>query len=287
MSRWKFLSESGGFLPPAEPKWLMYRCTDDGRRVGAVREGKTGLLAAQGGAGKTRLLCELAVDMASGKPWMGAYEASSPGKVLLVLAEEDGEEARRRLFAATSGLTEKQMVEAADRIMLVPLAGVPCNLLEKDEVGNSTPSFFYQDLVSGVARRGPWRLVILDPLSRFADDDTEESARAATRFVQQLEALSLALDGEPAVWVAHHTTKSSREKDRKGDARAVTGGAIRGSGALVDAVRWASTLTKEDDGGLTFRCVKSNLSADDDLGPVRLIKRGGRFVRAEEESDFS
>jgi hypothetical protein len=59
--------------------------------------GEVGQLIAEGGAGKTMALCQLAVAVATGTRWLGTFEATR-GRALLVLREEDAEEARRRLL---------------------------------------------------------------------------------------------------------------------------------------------------------------------------------------------
>ena len=78
----------------------------------------------------------------------------------------------------------------------------------------------------------PWRLVVLDPLSRFAGPEVEVDNAAATRFVQTLEKLTK-VKGNPALVVSHHTAKASRNAE--GDETAA-----RGSSALVDGARWAA-----------------------------------------------
>ena len=56
-------------------------------------------------------------------------------------------------------------------------------------------------------RAGGFRLVVVDPLSRFAGPDAEKDNAAATRFMQALESLAAP---DRAILNAHHTNKLSR-----------------------------------------------------------------------------
>ena len=99
---------------------------------------------------------------------------------------------------------------------------------------------------------GGWDVVILDPLSRFAGPDVEVDNAAATRLIQVLERFTQ-LPGAPTILVAHHTNKSSRDKDSERSSSAV-----RGSSALVDGARWVGDLEPVIADYACFRVVKSN-----------------------------
>jgi RecA-family ATPase len=97
-----------------------------------------------------------------------------------------------------------------------------------------------------------WRLVILDPASRFGGSDMEISAAAATMFVSTLEKVTKS-DGNPTVLFAHHTNKTSRQSG-KTDATAA-----RGSAALTDGVRWQVNMEYTPHKSVvTLRHVKTN-----------------------------
>jgi hypothetical protein len=88
-----------------------------------------------------------------------------------------------------------------------------------------------------LVERGPWSLIVFDPLSRFAGPDAEIDNAAATRFVQALE--SIAGETGATLLASHHTNKTAR---KGGAVEAVAG---RGSSALVDGVRWQCSLAAE------------------------------------------
>jgi len=219
---------------PGPRSWLLR----DNRRTtadGVLPLGKVGQLIAEGGAGKTMADAQLAISVTTGAPWLGTFTVADPGRVLLVMGEEDREEAHRRLFRARRAMNAPIPPEGA--IVVLPLAGVPCSMLERDPAGNLYETPFAAWLSAWVRSHGPWRLLVVDPLSRFAGADAEIDNAAATRFVQSLESIA-ALSGATLL-IAHHTNKLSR---RGGVLDAVAG---RGSSALVDGVRWQAALGVE------------------------------------------
>lgn len=236
---WRTLAEAGVTFadPPPRRAWLL---TIDGE--GALPLGKCGVLAAGGGTGKTMALVQLALAVATGRPWLDRFQVARPGRVLLALAEEDLEEVTRRLYRAACAmdLDRAQRAEAAARIVALPLAGTPCALTLKDKQGNTNEAPALAALRERMSE-SEWSLVLLDPLSRWAGDDTEIDNAAATRFVQAVETL-VSAPGSPAVLVAHHSSKSS----------AASGAAnVRGASGIVDGFRWAATMDKIDAGDVT------------------------------------
>lgn len=254
----KPISDYGFHLADEPPKrdWLLR----DKQGKGVFPYGKGGLLVAGGGVGKTMALVQLAVAVAMGTDWLGTFTAKQ-GKVLLALAEEDIEEVRRRLYNACSllGLDRDNRTELASQIYPLPLAGIPCALLnEKDE-----PTAMLTTIKAAVQEH-QFALVILDPLSRWAGTEVEIDNGKATRFVQAVESISEGLETKPSVIVAHHSSKSSVGA---GEANA------RGSSAIVDGFRWVANLDDATDlplRGARLTNTKSNYSPK--FEPVYLVR---------------
>lgn len=254
--------------------------------------GKVGMLAAEGGAGKTIALCQLALSVATGMPWLGTFNVhpAAVGRVLLILGEEDAEEVRRRMWNASQSmkLGPSMLAAAQQRIVALSLAGVPCSFLEHNGA-ELTDSPFAGWLRRKLGEPGdPWRLIVLDPLSRFAGADAETDNAAATRFIQSVEALTTRT-GATAI-VAHHTNKGARGSDAT-----PTTGAARGSSALTDGARWVATMKSEKlvhgdstindrlDRVVTIEVTKSNYSKRP--APVTMRhdnEHGGALVRCDE-----
>ena len=279
---------------PPPRRWLLRQSTGD-EADPLFPLGKVGILSAAGGTGKSMALCGLALAVATGRPWLQAgrgaqgpagFGVVTPGRVALLLAEEDREEVIRRLYQAARlmGLSAAERGAAVDRLWIGALAGEPVELVERDNDGNvnETPrarglrarlaaeaEADLRQRAEGVAEHlaaeaGPdgWALVIVDPLSRFGGVDTETDNGAATRAIQALEALTK-LPGGPAVMVAHHERKGSAKDESAGQ------DAVRGSSAIVDGARWVARLVpvmvggerwKAPDGSraVSFLLVKTN-----------------------------
>jgi len=230
--------------------------------------GKVCMLAAPGGTGKTQALVQLAVAVASGKPWLGTYAVAEPGRVLLVLGEEGNDEMHRRIRGAVGAM--KAWPEAgkiAANLHALSLCGVPAGMVDKD--GKQTDFADTLRVGLGAWPDAAWRLIILDPASRFLGPDAEKDNAAATRWVEAVERLTQ-LPGNPTVLFAHHTGKSGLNGN-------TDQGAARGSSALTDGVRWQANLDRCLDPAPAG--TKGNLIAD--LVKLRVVKANNCRVQPE------
>lgn len=208
---------------------------------GVLPLGKVGLLVAEGGGGKTMALAQLAVATATGTRWLGALDVVASGRVLLILGEEDAEEVRRRVHHAAGAVGCPRPPD--DSIVALPLAGVLSEMICHDPHGNPIDAEFLAWLRRYLAASEGWRLIIVDPLSRFAGLDAEKDNARATRFIEALESLAAQVDA--TVLCAHHTPKVNRGVGAAGGPP--TG---RGVTALSDGARWVAALTVERVSGL-------------------------------------
>lgn len=271
-------------IPPSR-KWLL---RDARTNAGVLPLGKVGLLLAEGGLGKTMALVQLAIAMATGSDWLGSFTIPAPGKVLVILGEEDEEEAQRRAFNAVR--SARARAPEAGRIVVMPLAGVPCTMVEADERGKIVDAPFLVWLRRYLEKHGPFSLVLVDPLSRFAGTDAETDNASATRFIQALE--SIATVTGATVLVAHHTNKDARKPGAT-----VSGASARGSSAIFDGVRWGASMSAEKvscndpdvDARLgelvTLAIVKSNYSPKGDPVLLRRDRDNGGALLALDVQD--
>jgi RecA-family ATPase len=210
--------------PPPKRAWLL-RDSRHAKSRGVLPLGKVGQMIAPGGVGKTMAVCQLAVAVATGTPWLGALSVATSGRVLLALAEEDKDECQRRLYRAARAA---RIIPAAGAIEVMPLVGVDVRMVESDRSGNFADTAFLVWLRER-AKGGDYRLVVIDPLSRFAGKDAEKDNAAATRFIQACESLT---SPTTTVLISHHTNQTSRK------AGEIDGTAGRGVTGLVDGPRW-------------------------------------------------
>ena len=190
--------------------------------------GKVCMLAAPGGTGKTQLLFQLGVAVASGVRWLETYGVTKAGPVLLILGEEDEDEMHRRIRDATTGMKawEFEPLISAN-LHVLSMCGQTAGMTDKE--GEETD--FYKILKEGLANWPDvaWSLIVLDPASRFLGPEAEIDNAAATRWIEAAERLTQ-IGSKPAVLFAHHTNKGALAGD-------TDQGAARGSSALTDGVR--------------------------------------------------
>lgn len=222
---------------------------------GMLPRGIAALLAGAGGIGKTEALLNLAVAIAIGGAWFDHFPvADAAGKVLLMPAEEDEAEVRRRIHRQTRQLTAAQRAQVCDRLVVMPAAGFSVALVAKANSRDSAaPTPFLEALEAKLHREaGPdgWAALLLGPLSRLAGAPIDADNDTATRVVQALERLCR-VPGEPTVLVDCHTNAVSRRDGEDASVRGPTG--------LVDGVRWwAAMQCRTKNGPVEFTERKSN-----------------------------
>jgi RecA-family ATPase len=256
-------------LPPVRP-WLL----KDRDGNGVLPLAKAAALIAAGGVGKTIALIQLAISVATGRDWLGHFRVASPGMVCLALAEEDIAEIRRRIYTVGSSLelTADERAIAASRIVALPLSGTDVRFTDDEGARTANLNMFRERLCA----RSDWKLIVLDPLSRFAGGETEKDNSVATRFVEALESLTT-VPGNPTVLVAHHTAKWSRREAQQGSA------ASRGVTGLTDGVRWVATIESTEAGRATFSVVKTNYSRE--IPPLPLTRLEGGALQSLHEGE--
>jgi RecA-family ATPase len=221
---------------PAARRWLLR----DSRRPkadGVLPLGKVGGIIAAGGGGKTMILVQLAIAVATGGKWLDTFSVAPEGRgrVLMLLGEEDAEEVHRRMYNASR---DGGPVPEPGTIVVLPLAGTACAMLEGDELRNPRETSFYTWLLAYVARER-FSLIIADPLSRFAGLEAETSNAIGTVFMSMLE--RLAMSNGATLLYSHHVNKLSR-----GEGAKVTGASGRGSSSIFDGARWECSLGAAD-----------------------------------------
>jgi hypothetical protein len=208
-------------LPPR--KWLVKRARD-----GFLPSGRVGILAAPGGSGKSMLLAQLAVAVASGRQWVGhdIHERGN-GIVLAAMGEEEEDEVVRRMMRAcnTDEITLDLRESILDCTRIIAGMGMDLRFVGRD----GEPSDVFYEFAERIREQSP-TLVILDPLSRFAGPETETDNAQATRFIAMIESLS-GICGS-TILLSHHSTKGSEGGRSQ----------VRGAGALTDGGRMAIGL---------------------------------------------
>lgn len=236
VQHWKTLGELGDVFGKAPPKrrWLLSN---------VLPLGKLGVLAAAGGVGKTMAVVQLALSVATGEDWLGTFSISPEGigRVLLALGEEDAEEVHRRLYNAARAmrLSPDDQKLALERIVVLPLAGTHVALTNAADSDDIETDGARSLIAKMKAHAQDWRLVVFDPLARFAGPDAEKDNAAATRFLETAESFCQS-PGNPTVLLIHHSAQHARAEN--GAAADDASHAARGVTGLTDGSRWVASL---------------------------------------------
>lgn len=195
--------------------------------------GEAGMVVGPGGVGKSFLLLQLAISVATGITMLGDAwsQNQKPGKVLYLAGEDPVQIIWERLHNAANKLPRFH-------------GDIVTNLRIASTSGKAGGGYLLESTAEGIRHSDLWqwlldqatgcRLIIIDPLRRFHALDENNSADATT-IVKSLE--EIAAKSGAAVIATHHTNKLSSM---------VGGGdlqqASRGSSAFTDAVRWQANL---------------------------------------------
>lgn len=248
--RSRFVRVTRDWLITAQPprEYLLF----DGRTGrGAIDRKQTWMLGGRGGGGKGFALVALALAIALGGSWFGLETNGRPGRVLMLSAEDDADDLRRRLLdvarllypsAAESDIDDRIVIYACQE-------EVPPFVRHDRETGTFVHGAGLHDVLEAVeeereaGRGAPFDLVIVDPAAHFAAVSIDVDSAAATALVRACNRLSSAAGG--LVLLVHHTSKTSRKET--GDGKAAEATDLRGSTGLIDGPRGAIMLTPEVD----------------------------------------
>lgn len=184
--------------------------------------GTVGALVSPGGAGKSMLALQLAIQIAGGPDLLGIGELEK-GPVVYLPAEDPPTAIHHRLHALGAHMTDSQRRAFAADLMIQPLLGNCPNLMDKD----------WWEAIKRVAVGS--RLLILDTLRRFHIEEENASGPMA-QVIGRMEAI--AADTGCSIVFLHHASKGAAMMGA-GDQQQ----ASRGSSVLVDNIRWQSYLS--------------------------------------------
>jgi hypothetical protein len=208
---------------------------------GLLPLGKAAGLVSPGGAGKSQLLLQMGISVASSIPFFG-YEVSRPGSAVLIFAEEDTDELHRRLhntikFYEDNGiLIDRDLL--ASRLLLVSVAGQEITFTHLDRDGNLCWSPDLNRLLLSLRQCQDLRLIGVDPVINFYAGD-ENSNTDMMRFMSAM--VHIATETGATILLSHHTNKAATMTGQGAQA-----GAARGGSAFTNALRWQANLTALD-----------------------------------------
>lgn len=193
---------------------------------GLLAHGTLTTTIAKGGTGKSLLTLHMVRMVAAGVTW-ALWETIRPAKSLLVTAEDDVTEQRRR-FAAVCKQMDLPVAETAGMIAIETAEPLLIRA-----VGASTPrrTAFWNYLVETIKRDG-YEVVIFDPLMSFGrglDENSNDDRHLMATTLRELAAATGA-----CVHAVQHAVKGNKYDQDAG----------RGGSAFVDASRAALILNE-------------------------------------------
>ena len=219
------------------------------------------ILVAPPGSGKSLLTLQMALMMGTAKRW-GGWHPRGPCKTLVINAEDDSDEMRRRLYAAC----QEMKITAADLAQRVAIAEAPGGSIIVAKADSRTKTVVEQPMVKELlktVKEYGFDVLVVDPFAETFEGDENSNSELKWAAVLWRD---IARETNCAVMLVHHTRKFNAEAGDMDSAR--------GGGALVGVARVVSTLfamTEEEAGiyGITnddrhlylrFDDAKANLS---------------------------
>ena len=187
------------------------------------------LLVAPPGSGKSLLTLQMGLMMASGMTW-GGWRPRKKCKVLIINAEDDNDEMRRRLYAAYGEMEITTLDELRDRLAI---AEAPGDIIIA-KADSRTKTVIAQPMVKRLIAtviEHQFDVLIVDPFAETFEGDENSNSELKWAAVLWRQ---IARDTGAAVMLVHHTRKFGAEAGNMDSAR--------GGGALVGVARIVSTL---------------------------------------------
>lgn len=200
-----------------------------------IPAGKPVVIAAMGDVGKSMLMLDLAVSVATGREDCAlGGKISHNGTAVVITAEDDYQEVLRRIAAIDQ---DNRRLQFPEKLIIVPLpdAGGPFQIVVARQ-GRPEVTKEYKHIEQQLLAIDDLAMVVFDPMQTFVAADITADATAG-QFVCSL-ASELAAETKAAIIFTHHMRKGSKPIETAADAR----DAIRGTTALVDGVRCVYAL---------------------------------------------
>lgn len=257
--------------PP--PVHALLSLAKDGKNIPWLPRGTVAILASPGGTGKSTLIMQLVLSVASGLKWLDTYDVVERGVVCMWSGEDEDEDMHRRAYAVAGTLRAPDGSKGIDvlpdgweaNVHRAAVNGEDARFVDRQDNALEETCFF-ASVLAQVEELKPV-LVVLDPASRFMGTDENDNAQA-TRWITLAEKLKNTAS-KPTVLVLAHTGKGKDLGNQE---------AIRGASAMVDGARWAATLSRLTVDGDVFDILRlvrvKNNRCPPDNGSV-LLERDG------------
>jgi RecA-family ATPase len=137
-------------------RWVLKNC---------LPLGILGLLAAQGGIGKSRLIIQLAFCLALGRRFLDTWDIGEPGASLLLFAEDDRDELHRRIgrLAQVMSLSPDEMELIDERVHVASVVDQDNYITNKNADGDVQETNYPERIVRLAKEIHDLKLIVFDP----------------------------------------------------------------------------------------------------------------------------
>ncbi len=194
---------------------------------GCLIRGTVGILAGDGGLGKSLILQQLITASAFGMPWLGMQ--TKPARSLAVFCEDDMDELHRRQerINAHYGVRMSDL----EPVMMESRPGRDCSLMKFERWGAACKQTIMFDQLAYAAKKHKAEIIILDTLADVFDGNEIDRNQPRT-FIRALRKLAIEIQG--AVLLTQHPSVEGMS----------SGSGRSGSTAWSNSVRSRLYLTK-------------------------------------------
>jgi hypothetical protein len=195
-----------------------------------IPAGIVGGYMAQGGTGKSFLLLDTCIAVATGTSFLNRFPVPTPRPVCYISAEDKEDEIIRRMYYICQQYDKEFRDKVDQNFYFIDIVGRGGKLLKKDKHGNFEVTDAVEQLTQNLVKDigEDIGLLVFDPISKFRDAD-ENDNNAGTRFVETIEGIAREFN-ECSAWVSHHFNKN-------GNSNVQFQQAGRGASSVVDAMR--------------------------------------------------
>lgn len=158
-------------------------------------DGDYGLVAAERKAGKTWMILDAAISVASGQPWLGVFDVRWSGAVVVFL----GEGGKRKMLRRAHAVAEAKGVEWRD--LDIDLCFRAPHLSSATDLA---------EIEDKLRRKSLYRLVIVDPLYLAAKGAKGSDLYGMAGYLEPLQ--HLCQQYEASLMIAHHWNKGGEGK---------------------------------------------------------------------------
>jgi hypothetical protein len=219
-------------------------------------EGEGMVIAGRGGIGKSQMIEQIALALASGTPLLGLYETFQPRNVLVFQSENTLRSMQKRQRRLTGA--DCRLVEAESRIGYVSRGRsgrVAGSIIDRNGAKTEFVDVIHKTIDAYEAKRGKVDVIVFDPLISFhvADENSNSLMRTCC------DAITVICDerGMTPILAHHHKKESGKTSDA--DDYTYVGDLLRGGSAIRDWAAVVGSLVGSKQGTrLTWSKVRDN-----------------------------